>query len=309
MQFSKIFLWLRKQIINWLFPLFVYGIYFTLRRRSIKTRFRVSWIITLIIYCLYKSGRERLKRNISLIRPDLDNKEVTRASFAVAKTIARSWAAMLGNEFTTLDEIAKKLEVEGIETLLDYYHNGKKIIVTIVHVGPIDEMAGIIPIYKLRVYGPAEPVKPRWFFNFMMRLRLRFEGIISDPIEKGKVLDQAAYHLSQGRIILFAVDITRRQENGVFCRIGNAQAKFAVGAVKLALEENATIFPFFPSWDENQKLRVFVGPPFELVRTSDINKDIEINTRRLIEEVYAPYFQQNYKSWLRLLWSQLESVE
>lgn len=93
------------------------------------------------------------------------------------------------------------------------------------------------------------------------------------------------------------------------CKIGKAQVRFPVGAVKLALEQNATIFPVFPSWSKNGKAKIVIAPPFELSKTGNINQDIEINTCRLIEEVFAPHIQENYDCWLRLLWADLEPAE
>jgi len=215
---------------------------------------------------------------------------------------------MLGNEFTGLGEIKKRVKTEGLEQLVDYYLARKKVIATAVHIGPIDEMLGIIPFFGLRVYVPAEPVKPKWFFNLMMRLRLRFEGIILEPVKKGETLIQAAHHLSEGRIVLFVLDLPREGGSGVICRIGNAKARFPVGAIKLALEQDATIFPVFPSLEKGEKAKIVIGPPFEIVRTGDKSYDIEMNTRRLIEGVYAPHIRENYHSWLRLLWENLEPV-
>lgn len=289
--------------------LFVQILYRLLRHRSISIRFKVTWIVTIIIYWLYRKGRIRIKRNVSLIRPDLNNRQIAQGALRVAKTITRSWAAMLGNEFTTLEEVKKKLEVENMETLLELLRAGKKVIATAAHIGPVDEIAGVIPLYNLRVYVPAEPVDPRWLFNLMMRLRLRLGDIIYEPVEKGATLTRAAHYLNKGRIVLFVVDVPRRDKSGVLCRIGKAKARFSVGAVKLALEEAATIIPVFPSWGRNWRVKITIGSPFELIRTGDRNQDIETNTRRLIEEVYAPYIRANWDSWLRLLWGDLEPVE
>lgn len=295
------------RIKNWLFFLFVWGMYIGLRKLSMKTRYEITKFVAKIIYRFHKPYRERIKRNIALIRPDLFQSEIDRVAEKAVEAIARSWAAMLGNESVTLDEIAAKLDVEGIETLLDYYHRGEKIIATGVHVGPMDEMVGIVPIYELKVYVPAESINPKWFFELMKRLRLRFKGIIFDPVEKGKILTRAAHHLSHGRIVVFVLDIPKGADSGVLCQIGNGKARFPVGAVKLALEQDATIFPAFTSWD-GCRIKVVIGSPFNLIRTGDLEQDIETNTRRLIEEVYAPHIQENVDSWLRLLWINLEPV-
>lgn len=306
MRMLKVPSWFIKLLKGGSLFLFVKILYRVLRRRSIEKRFRISRSIASIIYRLWKRGREKIKRNIALIRPDLNESQIAQGSWRAAEMITRSWAAMLGNEFTTLEEIDKRVEIQGAKQLLDDYHAGKRIIATAVHVGPIDEMMGIIPLLGLRVYVPAEPVKPKWLFSFMMRLRLRFGDIIFEQAEKKETLIQAARHLSDGRVIAFVIDMPKQDNGGVLCRIGNAEARFPVGPVKLALEQDATIFPVFPSWGENGKAKIVFGLSLELIRTGNLNDDIELNTRRLVEEVYAPHIQKHYDSWLRLLWINLE---
>src|SRR4030042_1217627 len=125
--------------------LFVRIIYLLLRKRSFSTRFNSVILIAFLFYhVIYRKGAKRIKRNISLIRPDLNEKEINQGAWRLAKTIARSWAAMLGNEFTSMEEVTRKVEVKNPEILLKRYNEGEKIIATAVHVGPVDEMIGII---------------------------------------------------------------------------------------------------------------------------------------------------------------------
>lgn len=310
MRILKVPSWLFKLLKALGFFLLVWIPYLTLRKRSFNTRLKYIFFIAFIIYSCYRKGVKRIKRNIALIRPDLNEEEIERGARRLAKAIARSWAAMLGNEFTSLEEIAKRIEVKSPEILLDRYNKGEKIVATVIHVGPIDEMIGVIPLFGVRVYVPAEPMKPKWLFSFMMKLRLRFGDIVYEPVEKGKTLLNAARHLADNRIVALAIDVTRKDSNGgVICRIGNAKSTFSVGAAKLALEQEATIIPVFPSMIDEKRSQVAIGPPFKIIKTGNTQEDIENNTRRLIEEVYAPHILNNWDSWLRLLWSDLEPVE
>jgi len=280
--------------------LFVWGIYLILRRRSLNTRIRVTLIIAFFIYLLSKKIRERIKRNILLIRPDLTNRQVSQYAWQVVKTIAHSWAAMLGNKFLRKEEIPRIVEVQGAEPVLRCYGEGKKVIITGVHIGPVDRTFAGIALYRLPFYIPVEAIKPKWLLDFMMRLRLQFGDIIFEEVERGETIPRAARYLSEGRVVILVVDTTVRGNTGVLCRIGKAQIRFPVGPVKLALEEDATIFPIIPSWREDGKAIAAIGPPFELIRTGDEKKDIETNTRRLIEEIYGPHIIANLSSWQSL---------
>ena len=214
---------------------------------------------------------------------------------------------MLGNEYSKPIESFNSFEVRGAEEFLKYYLDDKKIIAVTVHVGPIDEMAGVIAFFGIKVYVPAEDLRPAWLFDLMQRLRLTRGDILFEPLMRGQVLIRAAEQLRRGRIVLFPVDAPTKR--GVTCQIGNGVARFPVGPVKLALEQDATIFPVLPSWQkERNGLKLVIGSPFELIRTADRQQDIETNTRRLIEEVFVPHIQENYDAWLRAIWINLEEV-
>lgn len=292
--------------------LLVWILYRSLRKRPIEFRFKVVKFIAITYYKFRKSVKKRIMQNIALICPYLYDYEIEDASLLVVKTIARSWAAMLGNEYTAQEEIMAKLRVEDIKPLLDCYRENRKIIAAVVHTGPVDEMGGVVPLFRLKVYAPAEAIKPEWLFNLMFRLRLEFQGFTFDKVEKGMTLNRARHNLRSGKIVLLLVDALSEDKSGVDCQVGNARFRVKVGAIKLALEEDAVLFPIFPSWDEESDgfgVKIVVGAPFDLIRTGDARRDIELNTQRLIEEVFAPHIQRNFASWQRLLWSRLEPVE
>lgn len=303
----KAFSWTAGHLSDWLGYLLVKIMYFALRKRSLETRFKVIWIISRIILFIAHGKRKKIERNISLIRPDLSEKQIKIVALDVVRTITRSWAAMLGNEYSRSIESFNTFEVEGAEELLQYYLDGQKIIAVADHVGPIDEMAGVIAFFGIKVYVPAEDLRPTWLFDLMQRLRMTRGDILYEPLLRGQALSKAKEQFRHGRIVLFLVDIPTK--SGVLCQIGNGVARFPAGPVKLALEQGATIFPVLPSWQKGRKgLRLHIAPPFKLTRTVDQQHDIETNTRRLIEEVFAPHIQENHGAWLRALWVNLEEI-
>ncbi len=297
-----------KQPIMWLAFLFLWTLVRLIRNRSLETRLRVIRMMVRVVYVLAKGPRRRIKRNLSLIRPDLDSKTIDRGAWQVAETIARSWAAMLGDNGRTPEQLKERLEVEGMETLLAYQRGGERVIVAVGHVGPVDDMFGVFSLYDLRVYIPVEPVKPKWLFNMMTKYRKDFGDVVLEPVERGRTLERARVMLQKGRIVVLTIDVTQNDPTrGVKCQIGKGEARFPVGAAKLGLAEHATIVPVFLSLSENGKSKIVVGEPIALERTGNPNLDIEINTRRLIKD-YAPHIQKHWDSWLRALWANLEPV-
>lgn len=307
MRFLKYPLKLWKAPIVFGLFLFTWALVHLFSRRPMRIRVIITLLVARCAYTFGAGPKARIKKNLSLIRPDLDEKTIARGAWRVTKAIARSWAAMIGNANGNFGDIKDKLDVTGIEPLLAFHKAKKKVIIVTGHVGPVDEIFRIVPLYGLRVYVPTEPVKPKWLLNLMMRSRMGFGDIILEPVQRKHTTSRARHHLSDGRIVVLAIDMIKNDGKGVRCRIGNGEAYFPVGAVKLALEEDATIFPIFPSWGKNGKILVAVGAPVNLVRTGNMARDIEINTRRLVER-YGFHIQACWDTWLRALWAKLEPV-
>lgn len=259
-----------------------------------------------LYHAFSREKKPRIRRNLSLIRPDLDPESIRKGSLEVFQTVTRSWTAMLGNGRASSDDFADTCEVEGIEPFLESWRASGRVIVAAGHVGPIDDMFGIIPHYGARVYIPVEAVEPAWLLRFMTRYRAGFGDTLIEPVERGRTLDRAREQLADGRMVVFMIDATKKS-GGVLCRVGNAQARFPVGAMRLGLQENASVVPVFSSWGQNGKTRMVFGEPFVLERTGDLRRDTEANTRRFIEEVYAPHFLKHCTSWQRLPY--LEPIE
>ena len=290
---------------------FVEITYRLIRKRSFNFRLGVTRLIGLLLYYSAAKARKTLRRNITLIRPDLANalKKLKENIRLVIETICRSWAAMLGNEFTNEEEVGKQVLVEGdgFKQLLACHKENKKMVIVAVHVGPIDEMIGVIHLYQLRAYIPLEKIKPEKVFNLMMRLRLQHGDIVFDPVERGKTYARVKEQLNtEKRVVIIFIDFVdqkRKDDNGVLCRVGNAKIRFSVSPIKLAYDDpEVLLFPVLPSWQKEEMPKVNFLPPFEIKTNGDERRDIEENTRRLIEEVFTPHIQKYFYSWLRLLW-------
>src|SRR4030043_695438 len=102
MRLLKVPSWMFRLLKSLGFFLLVWIPYLTLRKRSFDTRLKYILLIAFFIYTCYIKGVKRIKRNIALIRPDLNKKEIRRGLWRLAKTIARSLAVILGKEFTRL---------------------------------------------------------------------------------------------------------------------------------------------------------------------------------------------------------------
>lgn len=300
-----------KSLRSWSISPLIWCEYQILRRLPYSVRKKIIFLVVSLYFWFYQ--KPKIQKNIRLIRSDLDSDQIGREIERLKKTITENFATVLGNGSINIEKEMERLEVTGeLDRVLDLYRKGTKIIITVTHTATYDKAFCFVPFVnrklaplELRVYVPAERIL--LVDNIMAAWRKNFGDIIFEPVKKGgETLAKSKKNLNEGRVVLLPIDILRKDNSGVLCRIGNGEARFPVGAVKLALEEDAILIPLFPSSGQDGKVQIRVGFPFNLAKTGDIKKDIENNVRRLIEEVYAPFIQQHYYEWLQLPWSDLK---
>ncbi|KKU86705.1 MAG: hypothetical protein UY15_C0004G0011 [Parcubacteria group bacterium GW2011_GWA2_47_9] len=289
--------------------LFCMIVLFALKGLPLSVRRNLFAFFALGIYFLWPKGRSRMKKNAKLLRPDLSGGEIAAGIKRNLRTIAYSWAALLCNDPIFSEDSARRLLVDGIEPILE--NAGKeKLVFAAAHVGPVDALLEAVAAYGLRIYMPVEPVRPEWLGRFMLDMRGKFKGLTVEPIEKGKTLSRASSRLAAGEAVLVAVDILRGwdAERRAICRVGNARVAFPVGAVGLAMMNNARLIPVLSGQDKFGRLKIRFLEPFSLLRTGNFRDDAKENTKRLINEIYAPHLQANWDSWTQLPWSDLSAA-
>jgi len=284
------------------------GVIYILRSLPFSLRQKLFF---LLFYCAFafSSARVKIKRNIALIRPDLSQAEISLGFRRFLSVLSKSWANLLEQKPLTRSEIEKRIIVEDAELLVRCHEAGDKIVLATIHTGPIDALFWIVQLLELRISVPVESIKPAWLFRLVKRLRAaKAPGIIFEPVERGKTFGKLAKHLEEKRIVGIAIDMTR-SSNGVWCRIGRGYANFPAGAVKLAISEDALLIPALPFLEDNGKTKITLAPPFRLIKTNEEKEDVESNTRRLVEEIFAPHIQKYWYQWLRLPWANLEPTQ
>lgn len=300
---------LRRRIAGIALGAVAWAFYLSLHLLPNTPRYRFLLSAAKLVYIFWGGARTRLRTNLVLVRPDYEP-QVGRRAAEFREVMARTWSFLLGRG--NLDPEELRGRIDGAQPLIDRYKAGEKLVITTPHVGPVNELAPAVAALGVRAFVPTEAV-PSLLFGLTARLRERSGGVGFEPIRRGEALRRCAQELDRGRgradeniVVILAVDMDREDGRGVLCRIGGACSYFPVGAVKLALEQGAAIIPVFPYYDEAWVPRLRIGEAFELHTSGDSNADIELNTRRLIEEVYAPFIEDHCAAWWRHIWAKLQ---
>ncbi|MDO8614387.1 MAG: hypothetical protein Q7T33_01445 [Dehalococcoidia bacterium] len=290
--------------------LLVLALYHTLSRLPFGLRYRVAMAAGRAIYLAWGKGRARLKHNLSLIAPGLGGEELEALAREVLKTIVRDWAALFRTGKSDLVETTRLLEVEGAANVIARVVNrggrafADRVVLAGIHMGSFGAGLDAFSLFQIPVYAPAESIRPDALLRLMVKLRSR--GFLRlEPIERGTTRARMAQRMDCGWAVGVMVDImSRRPGGGVACRVGDGVGWFETGAVRLALERQAVIFPIFVLWT-GEKYRIVVEEEFRPVASGDADRDVEVNTRRLIEERIAPWIELHPGQWMQAPWAGL----
>lgn len=272
-------------------------------------------IISQFVSLLFFFRRKKIRKNILLLRPKIDNYQVKQGIERLKLIATENYTVLLNGRTLDIEKEMIRLEVTGeLEEILNLYRSGKKIVVVAPHIGPYD--LGLL-LFINYVSKKLAPVKMRAFIlaesvpiidTITNDLRGKAgDYILFGKIKRGEILDKAAHYLKNGYFVAFGFDMIRKNNRGVVCRIGDkTKAVFPAGWIALALREDtedAIVAPIFPSSTTGKKILIYVGKPFIPTRTANKNRDIENNVRALVE-LYD--FGESFDQWLQLPSSDLE---
>lgn len=282
---------------------FIWAGYMAIRWAPFKVRYQ---FVLPIAKALYQSRKEKVLANLVVIRPEWSQKQAKEAGIKLTKTLARSWSFVLGHD--RVDQEKVRSHIYNAQALLSRYQNGEKAIVIFSHIGPVNELVPVISALGLEAFAPAEALPPM-LFRLVNGLRAQHGGVELMPVKRGETIAICQNKLAEGKIVVLAADIPPgRTGRGVTVRVGAAKTTFAVGAVKLALLEQAPIFLAEPYYNEKGEVVLWLSDPYELRSTGNLEVDIESNANYLYR-LMAKHIELNLADWWRLLWADLESAK
>ncbi|MDP2671160.1 MAG: hypothetical protein Q8P13_01730 [bacterium] len=283
--------WLLRAVMRW-FP------------KNLRAVILFQLGLGILIFGWFWIGR-RMNSNLRLLRPDLNWAQRLMVTVRNIWTLTRAWTFLLSNEEIAPEDMQAR--VEGAEPLLESYNAGTKTIVAFVHIA-VNELVPAVSALGVRAFAPAEAI-PELLYQAMARLRARHGNVEFTRISRGQTLPVCRQKLAEGWIVVLALDMIRQAgSGGVLCRLGTAKGYFPVGAVKLALEEEASLWLALPYYDQKGVARLRIEGPFELTRTGEVVADIESNTCRLVA-AYESFILERLADWWQLPWVKLTRKE
>ena len=200
-----------------------------------------------------------------------------------------------------VENIKKKVTVEGLENAEEVLNNKKKgILLLLSHFGNW-ELMGVIPkIMNHPISVIAKPVKNSRIDRWVTNIR-EGAGVKVIPAEKGgkKVIEA----LRDNRLVGILIDQRAKRSEGIWVDFFGKKAPTTPAVAVLAARIGVPVIPVFMIRSGNRQHRLIVKEPLKLAKTGEIKKDVESNTQLMnqtLESMIRQYPDQWF--WVHRRW-------
>ena len=255
--------------------------YLLLSRLPLSVLYGIARVVGDAAYLARAGARRAVMANMRrVLGPEASEREVRRTAREVFRNASRYYADLIYVPRMDLQRFARdKLELTGLEYILDAQRAGRGVVITGAHFGNPDMATQGLAASGLRVLVLTEPLQPQELSDFTHWLRSH-HGHEYRPADFGGV-KAAVRQLKRGGMLCILSD---RDVGGTgvpmeFC---GADASIPLGAVDIAMRTGADLIPAWARRLPGYRFEARIGPPVELVRTGDFDADVRANARRLL---------------------------
>jgi Kdo2-lipid IVA lauroyltransferase/acyltransferase len=257
-------------------------------------------------YLLATERHRGLRQIEAAMKDSMDEeqrRETVRSSF---RNLGKSLFEVLCLSRMTQAEVERSVEIEGEKSLKEAKERGQGVIFVTGHLGNWEIGAASLS----RRYHPtaivAAPIYDSRIEALMTGVRKR-HGIETIVRNEPRALRRILSSLRSGGVVVFAIDQDTRAD-GVFVPFFGRQAYTPAGPATLALRTGAAVVMGFSLRLPDDRHRVVIIGPMDLVRTGHPAEDVRENTARF-SEVIERYVREHPDQWVWMhkRWKTVES--
>ncbi|MCH8901618.1 MAG: hypothetical protein IIC88_04900 [Chloroflexi bacterium] len=255
--------------------------YLLLSRLPLSVLYGIAHVVGDAAYLARAGARRAVMANMRrVLGPEASEREVRRTAREVFRNASRYYADLIYVPRMDLQRFARdKLELTGLEYILDAQRAGRGVVITGAHFGNPDMATQGLAASGLRVLVLTEPLQPQALSDFTHWLRSH-HGHEYRPADFGGV-KAAVRQLKRGGMLCILSD-RDVGGTGVPMEFFGAEASIPLGAVDIAMRTGADLIPAWARRLPGYRFEARIGPPVELVRTGDFDADVRANARRLL---------------------------
>src|SRR5712692_1639429 len=253
------------------------------------------------LYAMLPRLRRTAEFNLRLAFPEWD--EARRRDVIRGMLRNLGWMAAEFARFPkyTRENIEEVVILDGHENFLNGQRCGKGVLYLTGHIGGWELSSFAHALYGFPLHYMARPLDNARVDALVNRYRC-LSG--NRPIFKNDSARALLKILKESGTVGILADQNTMPEEGAFVDFFGKAACTTTGIARMALHTDAAVVPGYAIWDESiGKYRLPFEPAVELVRTSDPERDIFVNTQKfakVIEEIIRKYPEQWV--WVHARW-------
>jgi len=249
----------------------------------------LSWAV----YLLHVRLRQVGMRNLAIAFPEKSEADRARILRAEFTSLGRQLAEVCHFPKYTRENVEQVVVYDGLENYERAHARGKGVLFLTAHFGGWELSA-----FTHSLHGHWMHVVVRAMDNvYLDRLIRQYRTMHGNQIvEKDDFVRGLLAAMNAGEVVGILMDTNMTPPQGIFVDFFGIPACTASGLARIALRTDAAVVPTFTIWDAQlKKYRLRFDPAVELMRTGDIEADIQANTQKfttVIEEYVRKYPEQ-----------------
>ena len=248
-----------------------------------------------VVYLLHARLRKVGMRNLAMAFPEKTEAERARILRGEFTSLGRQLAEVCQLPRYTLENVEKVVVYDGFEHYEQAKARGKGVLFLTGHFGAWELSAFSHSLHGHWMHIVVRPMDNVYLDRLIRSYRTMHGNrtVAKDEFVRGLI---SAMKANEVVGILMDTNVTPPQ--GVFVDFFGIPACTASGLARIALRMDAAVIPGFTIWDKSLgKYRLRFDPAVELIRTGNLESDIQANTQRFTK-IIEDYVRQYPEQWL-----------
>ncbi len=206
----------------------------------------VGWLAARVVAPIAGYDK-RIRKNLALARPDLNDEEREKLVFAVSNNAGRFLAEMWSEKDFFARVRDTPLTGPGLPDLLQAQADGRPIIAVSAHYGSYDAARAAVIKKGFKPGALYRPMANAYFNESYKRRMEGFHGVAFEQTRRG--MAKMVKHLRQGGLLAILLD--QREEQGRELRFFDQPAMTTLALAEMALKYDTLFIPVFATRQDN----------------------------------------------------------
>jgi len=248
-----------------------------------------------VVYLLHPRLRKVGMRNLAMAFPEKSNAERARILRGEFTSLGRQLAEVCQLPSYTLENVEKVVVYDGFEHYEQAKARGKGVLFLTGHFGAWELSAFSHSLHGHWMHIVIRPMDNLYLDRLIRSYRTMHgnKTVAKDEFVRGLISAMKA-----GEVVGILMDTNVTPPQGVFVDFFGIPACTASGLARIALRTDAAVIPGFTIWDKSLgRYRLRFDPIVELIRTGNLEADIQANTQKFTK-IIEDYVRQYPEQWL-----------